>query len=124
MSYFAREFLFRGQEIATHKWIVGTNIVYDKNIAELFIITDTCHKIDKTTFGQYTGIIDSNNNKIFEGDIILVKNHKLLVYWDAEYKGWHCTDIQSNNNNKSLWYRASLSWISKMSMEIVGNVYD
>ena len=39
--------------------------------------------MDEFTIGQFTGMLDSNGEKIFEGDIIEFKNHlKALIGWE------------------------------------------
>lgn len=79
-----REILFRGKRVDNGNWVYGAYCHYDdiedngkddcdyiiqKHNGEHFPFV----KVIPSTIGQYTGFIDKNNKKIFEGDIVKVK---------------------------------------------------
>ena len=95
-----RDILFRGRHKQTGEWLYTTSL-YD---------------LHPETIGQYTGVTDRKDNKVFEGDIITNhEDYQGYVFW---YDYSHCWMVYDTPSD----YTISLSDCE--DCEVIGNVWD
>lgn len=103
-----REILFRGKRVDNGEWAYGFltqmwakyHIIdeYNENVA---------YEVVGETVGQYTGLTDKNDKKIFEGDIIC---------WDGEKIAYKIEFIDG--------CFAPFDCLSPYECRVIGNIHD
>lgn len=127
-----REILFRGKRLDDGEWAEG-GIYHNSEDEIVFIIKDTglgYHEFIEVipgTIGQFTGLYDKNDKKIFEGDIVIHCNEnphgdieKGQVYWDEDFCGWRRTSNGAFNHGIIDTYRIAPNCV----YEVIGNIHD
>lgn len=72
--------------------------------------------VDRKTVGQYTGLTDKNNVRIFEGDIIHGFGGNFAVCWSPEI----CSFVAGEGRR----IRPAMTYGTMKSFEVIGNIYD
>lgn len=134
-----RENLFRGKRLDNGEWVYGSlvQMLVDGRIATficpaeevgrgnkdvppmgiLYTLNKDIFLVDPATVGQFTGAIDKNGNKIFEGDIFCpILNRPYFIFWDKEKAGFALT----NNQGYCLNYYPN----NTSEDTIIGNIHD
>ena len=136
-----REILFRGKTISDDRWVYGDYCQSDFGEVTIHINAGRqsgLHRVvDPSTVGQYTGLRDAENKRIFDGDILLCENKHLVVWWNGEAFQWQAKEKQEvtctfdGKKQAVVWDNIDLGWIAaevpisgKMTTKVIGNIYD
>lgn len=138
-----RKILFKGKRTDNGEWVCGYYVLrkrpYFKNkganlehiICDNLVIDDfndkqfvdtipITYSVDPETVGQYTGLTDTNGNKIFDGDIVVsdyidYEDERGVIQWDSDIAKFIITFSTFTIDFDNVYGR---------ELEIVGNVYD
>lgn len=133
-----REILFRGKRKDNGEWVYGYLAAYDlicpgypndasNALGEYY--GDTPYtgfvEVDEETVGQFTGLLDKNGRRVFEGDILsqtdVHNNHYVRVVKYEMSCGSCCTQVIGFGASGEL----SLDFIQlNEPFEVIGNIHD
>lgn len=146
-----REILFRGKSLESGKWVYGyfVKLKYYLDDKEMYFIIpedSTLYPrgevsvpilIDPETVGQWTGLVDKNGVKIFEGDVVrykctwsfpsdidletnVVESDRVMDVTEVvRYKNGEFTPRPRREDCEDFWYSYGYC-----DFEVIGNIHD
>lgn len=128
-----REILFRGKMIDNGEWVYGFychvprgRLDRDEHMIQAVKKSGKMgmlHAVDPASVGQFTGLLDKNGKRIFEGDICrnTKTNEIASVHWHGSMAGfvWN----QKRDGSEYLYDFGALFRVHD-NYEIIGNIHD
>lgn len=122
-----REILFRGICIETKQWVFGSKyndfiisyLEVDKFLKESDLFQCNCiiRDVVTETIGQFTGLLDKNGVKVFEGDLLHIPGY----YCEVKFiDGMFCSVYNHDEDGEIL----PLNELGSDRFEIIGNIHD
>ena len=121
-----REILFRGRNEKNKKWLYGYYFAYkgyhfiSPDVLKDFSIPLDEYLVDADSVGQYTGLKDAKEVKIFEGDIIEINGSRHVMQYN-ERKAMFVTALVGVSYIKC---GIDQRWIDEFGKVVVGNVHE
>ena len=123
-----REILFRGKRDKKYnrqqEWTYG--VPYIDNEGDC-IMADDCSRlvVQPETVGQYTGLTDKNGKKIFEGDIVKIKDYSkgCALNYEQPTSNW-VVKWNDKYAQFTIDYMALLPYKHFDESEVIGNIHD
>ena len=125
-----RDVLFKGKRVDNGEWTEGYFFKTWDKVFLLWGMTGDCPNMEEVvpeTVGQYTGIEDDNDVRIFEGDIVEVSYDDGTAYTTEVYAygSTLCVDIEGEDYDFTAIDFAVDQWREDgCELRVVSNIYD
>ena len=123
-----REIIFRGKCVSSGEWVEGCFVekkdpLLEPDVRNAFILAQargdsfvTWFPVDPATVGQFTGLLDKNGKRIFEGDVVRYGNKTGYVCFGT---GCFCVQDSMSQHHPAI-DMVMFQW----DVIVIGNIHD
>lgn len=127
-----REILFRGQRIDNGEWVYGQYLKREySGFTDYSVWTPKgTIPVKPESIGQFTGLLDKNGNKIFEGDKLrddwindlgeIVEDYCVVTWYNSN----GCWAIDNSYKKNGSSYTNLVNYLGLIHLEIIGNIHE
>lgn len=145
-----RELLFHGKQIENNEWVEGALISIQTDLNgndnQAFIVSEInfrdsiydvwkyADEVNPETVGQFTGKVDKNGTKIFEGDVFQLDDDivAVVIFSDGCFRleeyglcgTWTESGYDECGGGYGIVECEPIDWYFLKDMEIIGNIHD
>lgn len=117
--------LWRGKRIDNGAWVVGYYVkypvCYNETLHLIIGLDGQYNKIDPLTLGECTGIPDTNDKPIFDGDILSCENEREYQY-QVKWNQWNAEFICQSTDGFSC--HRGVGDVARRDYIVIGNIFD
>lgn len=135
-----REYEFRGKLLNTNVWIYGNLRVHlvdgdlEQKSSKYFIeynymdkfgkVHRDSYEVNPSTIGQFTGLYDKNNIKIYEGDIVELEDRYVVPRWNEYLCQFDCEFLKYKEDIDNKFTFNGIRFNELRKYKVIGNMYD